>query len=410
MAFLHLACLLFTFSRHVSHAFTDPDFDRTTPQLIISRGFSYQLYDVVTDDGYILSMWRIVNDRISEDAMKRPVLLAHGLTATSRDWLIAGPGGDADSPLEPIGDNMGFELAKRGYDVWLLDNRGNTYSQNHTRYPTTISVNPYPEYWDFTFTDMARFDVPAAVRLVLQETGRETLAYVGHSRGTTIMFVALALEPWLNDVIRPFVALSPITSIQHASGLLRTLPAIMSVSTFIFVPLYFPVVQNGFIPLAVKTATCTLANGDVCRRIFQAIGGDDRRAFNASRMPVFASRLPAGTYSKEVRHFYQNALLVGRLAEFDHGPIGNLWRYGRIKPPVFHLEDITTRHVYLMVGPRDTLSSRDDNCDLMRRLKHSIREKVVVQDEAFGHIAMVLGRNTGKIVIKPVLDILNRYN
>ena len=52
---------------------------------------------------------------------------------------------------------LAFVLANRGYDVWLGNNRGNKHGRNHLN----ISVND-KAFWDFTFEDMAIYDIPAA--------------------------------------------------------------------------------------------------------------------------------------------------------------------------------------------------------------------------------------------------------
>ena len=112
----------------------DPDFKRTAPELIVSRGFKVESHKVTTEDGYILTHHRIANPKLVQPG--RPIMVQHGLFSSSRDWIINSPGGHADEPViegQVVGGNIGFELAKRGYDVWLTNSRGNTYSREHVR-------------------------------------------------------------------------------------------------------------------------------------------------------------------------------------------------------------------------------------------------------------------------------------
>ena len=46
-----------------------------------------------------------------------------------------------------------------------------------------------------------RYDLPAELEYILSATKVDSLAYVGHSQGTTVLLAALAERPDLNDVI-----------------------------------------------------------------------------------------------------------------------------------------------------------------------------------------------------------------
>lgn len=78
-----------------------------------------------------------------------------------------------------------FVFADAGYDVWLGNNRGNLYGQNHT------TLDPKSkEFWDFDFEDMGLKDVPASADYILEETKDSNptdkfAAYIGFSEGTT---------------------------------------------------------------------------------------------------------------------------------------------------------------------------------------------------------------------------------
>lgn len=77
-----------------------------------------------------------------------------------------------------------FVAARAGYDVWLGNSRGNTFSSSH------ISLDPdswtdSKEFWDFDWQEMGKYDLPASFDYITETTGYPKLAYVGHSQGTT---------------------------------------------------------------------------------------------------------------------------------------------------------------------------------------------------------------------------------
>ena len=99
--------------------------------MIIRAGYPVETHQVVTKDGYILSLHRIPVYSVQRSQKRLPVFLQHGLLSSSADWVVTGPG-----------HGLAFQLAEAGYDVWMGNFRGNTYSKGHLR--PNISDK---EYW-----------------------------------------------------------------------------------------------------------------------------------------------------------------------------------------------------------------------------------------------------------------------
>lgn len=78
-------------------------------------------------------------------------------------------------------------LANRGFDVWLGNSRGNKHSRHHT----TLNPDKGADFWQFTFQDMADYDLPAVLAYVNNITSQK-IHYLGHSQGTMIMNIALS--------------------------------------------------------------------------------------------------------------------------------------------------------------------------------------------------------------------------
>lgn len=91
------------------------------------------------------------------------MLLQHGLLDSCAAWLFNGPD-----------HSLGFILADAGYDVWLGNSRGTTYGSRHVQLSTADMA-----FWQFSFDEMAAYDLPAMVHYIRKKTGVDKVAYVG---------------------------------------------------------------------------------------------------------------------------------------------------------------------------------------------------------------------------------------
>ncbi len=74
-----------------------------------------------------------------------------------------------------------------GYDVWMVNIRGNTYSRNHTHLDTCSSC---PDFWNYCWHEGGTQDYRAIIDYILEKTGQEQIFFVGHSMGTTQYLVS----------------------------------------------------------------------------------------------------------------------------------------------------------------------------------------------------------------------------
>lgn len=93
--------------------------------------------DIETDDGYLLEMHRIPHGKSNADIKDRPVVyVQHGLLGSSADWVVMGPE-----------KGFAYLLADAGFDVWLGNVRGSTWSRKHKVYNPDTQQK---QFWDFT--------------------------------------------------------------------------------------------------------------------------------------------------------------------------------------------------------------------------------------------------------------------
>jgi lysosomal acid lipase/cholesteryl ester hydrolase len=172
---------------------------------VLKRGFDFEEHKILTEDGYILTAWRIPGE-ISECEQSRknrkPVILQHGLLDTSYTWLMLN-----------ASETLPIQMAENGFDVWMTNSRGNLFSLEHSN-PEYDSNIFYSKFWDFSFHEMASYDLTANVFYVKNITGFEKINYVGHSQGTVQYFIQYTLNPtFIEENIEKFVAIGTVVNV-----------------------------------------------------------------------------------------------------------------------------------------------------------------------------------------------------
>ena len=75
-----------------------------------------------------------------------------------------------------------FTFARRGYDVWLGNNRGNNFARRHVKLDP---VDDEEEFFTYDFEDLGEYDVPAQIDYALAKSKQEKLTFMGYSQGNT---------------------------------------------------------------------------------------------------------------------------------------------------------------------------------------------------------------------------------
>ncbi|KAI8899734.1 Alpha/Beta hydrolase protein [Globomyces pollinis-pini] len=169
------------------------------PNLIPFWGYPCEEHQVVTQDGYHITLFRIPYSRKSTTTSPSPypVILWHGLANCSSLFVAGCPE-----------SSLAFVLSDAGYDVWLANARGSMYSQTHEWFDLNNRYDAQ-EYWNYSIDEMAKYDVPSVVDYVLKFSVSPTVSYIGFSQGTAKMIAALSINEELNDKVNHFIALAP---------------------------------------------------------------------------------------------------------------------------------------------------------------------------------------------------------
>ena len=369
----------------------DPELELPTPGLIKFWGYPAESHWVTTSDGYILGLHRIPSGLKGRQTSgpKPVVLLQHGLEDSSATWVMNSPD-----------ESLGFMMADAGFDVWMGNVRGNTYSKNHT------SLNhKSAKFWEFTFDEMALIDLPTMIDYVLKTTGAKTLSYFGHSQGTLMGFVGFSQNKALSDKVNIFGALAPVARITHVEGLIRALnliePEIQKLVEILGVEEF---TVPSWLMETMVTLLCPRAKHALCENLLFLGCGWDTSNMNATRIPRYAGHAPAGTSSRNIIHWAQ-LLRDKQLQRFDYGsPELNMKHYNSSTPPQYDISALSVPTA-LFAGGNDFLADPRDVVWLEGQLRPGVLVKNVFYDD-YNHLDFVWGIDANERVYDHLISLV----
>nr|XP_031317225.1 lysosomal acid lipase/cholesteryl ester hydrolase isoform X2 [Camelus dromedarius] len=348
-------------------AAVDPETNMNVSEIISYWGFPSEEHLVETEDGYILCLNRIPHGRKNHsDKGPRPaVFLQHGLLADSSNWVTNLPS-----------NSLGFILADAGFDVWMGNSRGNTWSRKHK----TFSVSQ-DEFWAFSYDEMANYDLPASINFILNKTGQEQVYYVGHSQGTTIGFIAFSQIPKLARKIKMFFALAPVVSLEFSIGPLTKIGQIPDhlAKDLFGVKQFLP--QSKFLKW-ISTHVCThVILKELCGNAFFVLCGFNEKNLNMSRVPVYTTHCPAGTSVQNMLHWSQSY------------------------PPAYNVKDMMVPTT-VWSGGQDWLADYKDVTVLLTQIPKLVYHKHIPEWE---HLDFIWGLDAPWRLYDEMINLMKKY-
>ncbi len=318
-----------------------------------------------TRDGWDLALYRYQPPRGGHGT---PVVLCHGMSSNRWDM-------DAPGPM-----SMARWLRRRGYDVWVIELRGAGRSMR----PTWWNGKHYA----WSFEDYVQHDAPAALRVVLRETGAARVHWVGHSMGGMIAY-ALLMSPIHHKIASAVTLGSPTMSqVGHPvldfgvpyRSLLRYVPNRIALGTLarVAAPIA-PLLARILRPSIAELGWCP-GNADVALlRTLMLIAVDD---------------IPASLL-REFARWYDTRVMSDRYGMFDFSA---------------HLERITVP-ICIIAGSHDGLTPVRDLEEVYRRIASQEKTFRIVGRahgcaRNYSHADLVLGRHASDDVFPIVLEWL----
>uniref|UniRef100_A0A8C3TEZ4 AB hydrolase-1 domain-containing protein n=1 Tax=Chelydra serpentina TaxID=8475 RepID=A0A8C3TEZ4_CHESE len=309
----------------------------------------------------ILLVWNI--RCISLSGPKPVVFLQHGLLADGTSWII-----------NVATNSLGFILADAGYDVWIGNSRGNTWSRRHVN----LSVHQ-EEFWAFSYDEMAKYDHPAVVDFIVQKTGQEKLYYVGHSEGTTTAFIAFSTMPQLAQRIKMYFALAPVATLKYAQSLLTKLALLPDAVIKVFGVKEF-IRQNFFADLFAAEFCSQGMLSQFCGNLMFELCGFNEKNLNMSRIYVYIIHAPSGTSVQNMIHWKQDT------------------------PPLYNVTDMQVPTA-MWSGGNDWLADPTDVAFLLPQVINLVYHKVIPD---WNHLDFIWGLDAPERMYNEILDLMRK--
>jgi pimeloyl-ACP methyl ester carboxylesterase len=358
-----------------------------TCTIIKSYGYTCEEHIAPTTDGWNLSLQRIPRGRNNVPQLG-VVFFQHGLTDDS-----------AGVSLNPPEFGLPYVLADAGYDVWLGNNRGNGISMSNNNY------NPnQAEFWDFTFDEMARYDLPANINYVTSYTNQTRIAYIGHSEGTIQAFAGFSVSPQLAKKIKVYIALAPVAYVANIESTIMTVLAKLRGDEILQLlgdkEFYLPSVIQKILP-----DICWI-DPKICEDTFTWLFGPSNN-INESMVPFYLNYEPNPTSVKNIAHWAQ-AVRTATFEMYDYGYDGNMQHYNQPTPPQYQLSQFPKNlPTALFTGSNDYLADPSDVALLISQIS---APPVLIHNEAtYAHMDFIWGIDANKKIYPLILNLLAKY-
>jgi len=322
---------------------------------ISNLGLNLEEISVVTEDRYILSIWELASKNVNNRNGKS-ILLQHGLLDGAFTWVI----------LEE--KSLAKLLCDEGYKVYLSNIRGSKFSKSHLDY----NINLNSEFWDFSFDEIAEYDLTAIISLIKKRDNVERIDYIGHSQGTLTFFLNYMSNPdFLENSINHFIGLATVANVNNATHfILNTLKTtnllnLIPIKNFLSFP-----TEIGQVLVPFCEGKAKILCQSILKMCFGGLSIDTGRVdYDRLNKNIFLYE-PGGTSIQNVKHWIQ-IYSAKKLIKYDYGSKSeNKKHYGTENPPEYDLSKMKNYSIKSKVTISDTdpFCNPSDTLDFLKNI------------------------------------------
>ena len=346
---------------------------------------------VVTKDRYVNSIWILASNDPSNRNGKS-VILQHGLLDGSWTWLILGQ------------DSLAKKLCDEGYRVYLPYVRGTQFSRSHLDYDSSLNS----DYWNFSFDQIAEYDIPANINYVKNRDGVDKVYYMGHSQGTLTFFLAYMNNPeFMENNIAKFIALGTVPNVNNAPHFLIKLVEKSKILDLIPVKnmLTFPK-ELGQILVPFCTSKAKVLCHTILSLSFSGTHETGRTDYDKLGKNIFLYE-PGGTSIQNLKHWIQ-IYKAKRVQKYDYGSIiENMKHYGQINPPVYDLKQMRGYSIpsIITISDSDPFANPQDTLDFIDNIENKNIVNVMSLTN-YNHIDYFWSESAAQEIFPKVINFL----
>ncbi|KAH6923459.1 hypothetical protein HPB50_001280 [Hyalomma asiaticum] len=213
-------------------------------ELVVDMGYSCVTSQATTEDGYVIDIDRVAlpqearyMTRPENGTRRPPILLVPGITIDSGLWfvhysphsceLVVDMGYSCVTSQATTEDGYvididrvalpqearymtrpenGYALADHEYDVWSMNTRDDACCSRHKNLSQDDN-----RYWRWSFDEIGRYDIAAAIDHVLNATGSTRIPVLVYSQTFLSAVILLSTRPEYNDKIDILLSYAPVT-------------------------------------------------------------------------------------------------------------------------------------------------------------------------------------------------------
>lgn len=402
-------------------------------QLLDRSHYEYEEHYVVSDDGYITLLVRVINPLVERaDLRGPPVMLYHGANIDQSAYLLSSskqhhpefyPRYDCDGQLTSSNRSLGFMLANNGYDVWLIGTRGsNELNQGYTNDLESVRGNANfnlteenfelvkknrKKYWSYGLDEIIKYEIRAQIDEVLRLTGANEVSLLSFSLSTPTTMAFLAANPDYARRVRVYFQMAPAIAADHFT----------SIDKLFFERLcpHFPTRGIGFLPsyslsetarkLIIETSKVNKIRYSLIYKFITTLFGPSLKYHTNLERNLLAHIFQPVSF-KSIKHYCQNSVNK-KLTKFNFDEEKNTKVYNNVQPPVYNISRLEVQNWVVLSGTYDALA---DATTVQRLIEKTSTPKPVthIVCPGFNHVDFQGAVENAKYVNLPILDILNQ--